>query len=103
LTAQSRKPVTDEYDPANIKLAHRTPWNASDTELLFLKQIGLRWIRLEYGSQDPHVDTLRKVQQRFESFGLWGSMAPSPNPTGRSRSSLASLGAMRTSKATAHF
>ncbi len=60
----------DEYDPANIKLAHRTPWNASDGDLLFLKQIGLRWVRLEYGSQDPRVDALRKVQQRFAGFGL---------------------------------
>lgn len=68
--AQSRKPAIDEYDPGNIKLAHRTPWNASDVELLFLKQIGLRWVRLEYGSQDPGVDALRKVQQRFAGFGL---------------------------------
>lgn len=60
----------DEYDPGNIKLAHRTPWNASDDELLFLKQIGLRWARLEYGSQDPRVDALRQVQKRFAGFGL---------------------------------
>ena len=60
----------DEYDPANIKLAHRTPWNASDEELLFLKQIGLRWVRLEYGAQDPGVDALRAVQERFARFGL---------------------------------
>lgn len=60
----------DEYDPANIKLAHRTPWNASDEDLLFLKQIGLRWVRLEYGLQDPGVDALRKVQQRFAAYGI---------------------------------
>ena len=62
--------MTDEYDPGNLKLAHRTPWNASDGELLLLKQIGLRWVRLEYAGQDPGVDALRKVQQRFGSFGL---------------------------------
>jgi mannonate dehydratase len=62
--------VIGEYDPANVKLAHRTPWNASDAELLFLKQIGLRWVRLEYGAQDPRVDAVRKVQQRFAGFEL---------------------------------
>ncbi|MBI4873499.1 MAG: mannonate dehydratase [Acidobacteria bacterium] len=64
------KGVIDEYDPANLKLAHRTPWNASDDELLFLKQVGLRWVRLEYGAQDPGVDALGKVQKRFASFGI---------------------------------
>jgi len=68
--AAARGAVIDEYDPGNVKLAHRTPWNASDDELLFLKQIGLRWVRLEYGSQDPGVDALRKVQRRFAAFGL---------------------------------
>lgn len=68
--AQGAKAKIDEYDPANLKLAHRTPWNAADDELLFLKQIGLRWVRLEYGLQDPRVDALGKVQQRFAGFGI---------------------------------
>ena len=62
--------IIDEYDPSNIKLAHRTPWNTSDDDLLFCKQIGLRWARLEYGTEDPSVDALRKVQKRFERYGL---------------------------------
>ncbi len=62
--------IIDEYDPANIKMAHRTSWKASDEELLLLKQIGLRWVRLEYGSADPGVDALRAVQKRFAEFGL---------------------------------
>ena len=69
-SGSQRAGVLDEYDPGNIKLAHRTPWNASDEDLLFLKQIGLRWVRLEYGDQDPRVDALRAVQQRFDGFGL---------------------------------
>jgi mannonate dehydratase len=68
--ARGAKARIDEYDPANLKLAHRTPWNAGDDELLFLKQIGLRWVRLEYGVQDARVDALRKVQQRFAGFGI---------------------------------
>jgi len=68
--AQPSKAVIDEYDPGNVKLAHRTPWNATDEELHFLKQIGLRWVRLEYGGEDTRLDAVRKVQQRFAGFGL---------------------------------
>ena len=62
--------VIDENDPGNIKLARRIPWNVTDDDLLFFKQIGLRWARLEYGSEDPAVDKLRQVQQRFAGYGL---------------------------------
>src|SRR5690349_23609022 len=41
------RPALDEYDPKNIKLAHRVSPGLSDDELLFLKQIGLRWARVE--------------------------------------------------------
>ena len=68
--ASRGRTAIDEYAPGNLKLAHRTPWNASDDELLFLKQIGLRWVRLEYGAQDPGVEALRKVRKRFAGFGL---------------------------------
>lgn len=60
----------NEYDTNNIKLAHSVPWNASDGDLLFLKQIGLRWARLDHGSQEPHVDNLREIQKRFAQYGL---------------------------------
>ena len=65
-----RQREMDEYDPENTKLARTIPWNASEDDLLFCKQIGLRWVRLEYGSEDPHVDVLRQVQRRFEEHGL---------------------------------
>ena len=55
---------------SSIKLAHVVPWDATDDDLLFLKQIGLRWVRLNYNEQDPHVDRLRAVQQRFADYGL---------------------------------
>ena len=45
-TGKTRK-VIDEFDPANIKLAHRVSIRATDDDLLFLKQIGLRYIRAE--------------------------------------------------------
>ena len=41
----------DEYDPANIKLSHRMPIKSlSDDDLLFLQQLGLRYARIEFGS-----------------------------------------------------
>jgi mannonate dehydratase len=71
--AQTRAPsrkVIDEYDPGNIKLAHRLPVrNLSDDDLLFLKQIGMRWARAEFGNQAP-FDTLRATQERFRKFGI---------------------------------
>ena len=51
-------------------MARSIRWNASDDDLLFLKQIGLRWVRLDYGSEDPRVDPLRQVQERLASYGL---------------------------------
>ena len=60
----------DEHHPDNTKIAHVVPWDASDDDLLFWKQIGLRWVRLEYGREDPGVEALRRVQQRFAEYGL---------------------------------
>ena len=55
----------------SIKLAHAIPWNASDDDLLFLKQIGLRWVRLEYGSHGPDLDHMSSTQKRFASSRAW--------------------------------
>lgn len=68
--APPRKPVLDEYDDRNIKLAHRVPSTAADDELLFLKQIGLRWARVELQEPEAGLDALGRVQKRFARFGL---------------------------------
>jgi mannonate dehydratase len=60
----------DEYDPANIKLSHRVPARISDDDLLFLKQIGLRWARVELGDEVTPLEFLRATQQRYERAGL---------------------------------
>jgi mannonate dehydratase len=60
----------DEYDPGNCKLGHIVRWDAPDADLLFCKQLGLHWVRLLCGSEDPHVDALRRVRDRFATFGL---------------------------------
>ena len=63
--------MIDEYDYRNTKICHAVRWNASDEYLLFLKQIGLCWVSLSAdGLQDLSVKTIRKVQQRFRSFGI---------------------------------
>jgi mannonate dehydratase len=69
-SAPSRKPALDEHDEKNAKLAHRIPSNVSDDELLFLKQIGLRWARVELQSAEADQDALSKVQKRFARHGL---------------------------------
>src|SRR5882762_7589868 len=61
---QQRKPVIDEHDPKNIKLAHRVPSTASDEELLFLQQVGLRWARVELQAAESDFDALSRVQKR---------------------------------------
>ncbi len=59
-----------EYEPDNIKLTHSIGPNASHDDLLFLKQIGLRWVRLHYGDWDADVDKLSEIQKRLAQYGL---------------------------------
>jgi mannonate dehydratase len=68
--AQPRRKVIDEYDPDNIKISHRISVKASDEELLFYKQIGLKWARVEFGNDETPLEYLRKVQERFARFGM---------------------------------
>ena len=60
----------DEYAPGNIKLSHRMPIrNMSDDDLLFLKQLGVRWTRIEFGERAT-FDEMRATQQRLSKFGM---------------------------------
>jgi mannonate dehydratase len=68
--APPRKPVLDEYDDQNIKLAHRVAPGISDDELLFLKQIGLRWARVEFQPDEANLDHMTRVQRRFAGHGI---------------------------------
>jgi mannonate dehydratase len=67
--AQTRR-VIDEYDPGNVKLAHRVPATISDDDLLFLKQIGLRWARVEFGDAETPFDVIRRTQERYARLGM---------------------------------
>ena len=70
MDAKAHRAKIDEYGPDNTKLAHAIGANASDEDLLFLKQIGLRWVRLHYRDWDADVDKLRGIQERFAQYGL---------------------------------
>jgi mannonate dehydratase len=71
LFAQGPAKRIAEEDPSNAKLCHRLDANRiSDDDLKFLQQIGLRWVRLEFGEGEVTLDTLRAAQQRFSRFGM---------------------------------
>ena len=66
----SAKPRKDEYDPDNTKIATLiNPIKAADEELLFLKQIGLRWIHADFGS-DGSAAAIKSAQERLERYGI---------------------------------
>jgi mannonate dehydratase len=60
----------NEDDPANIKLCHRVSHRITDDDLSFLRQIGLKWARVEFGTEPVSLDSLRATQQRFARFGM---------------------------------
>jgi mannonate dehydratase len=59
-----------EDDEKNVKLAHRVTPGLSDDELLFLKQLGLRWARVEFQPAEATLDNLAAVQKRFAGQGI---------------------------------
>src|SRR5580700_10843579 len=61
--------VINEFDPANIKLSHRVSIRVSDDDLLFLKQIGLRYFRAEI-PLDASLDEMTRARDRFARYGL---------------------------------
>jgi mannonate dehydratase len=60
----------DEYDAANTKIAHRVSARLSDDDLLFLKQIGMRWARVEFGEGATPFETIRATQERFARYDI---------------------------------
>ena len=68
--AQSKPKRLDEYDPANTKIAHRVSSKISDDDMLFLKQIGMRWARVEFGEAPVPFEAIRALQERFQRHGI---------------------------------
>lgn len=69
LSAASKK-VIDEYDPANTKLSHRMVIRSlNDDDLLFLKQLGIKWCRIEFGESAPY-DFMKATVDRLAKFDM---------------------------------
>ncbi|MCU1261363.1 MAG: D-mannonate dehydratase [Bryobacterales bacterium] len=63
--------ASGQENPGDTKLAHRlTAKSVTDDDLLFLQQIGLRWVRLEFGEAPVALEAIRAEQQRFARFGM---------------------------------
>jgi mannonate dehydratase len=54
-----------------IKLAQRLNADSvTDDDLLFLRQIGLKWVRLEFGEAPVTFEALQATQQRYARFDM---------------------------------
>ncbi len=60
----------EEDGPGQTKIGHSLLWNTPDEQLLFCKQIGLRWARCVWELEKPDVDAMRAVQKRFAEHGI---------------------------------
>ena len=94
-----KKRNIDEYAPGNIKLSHRVEANMSDDDLLFLKQIGMRWARVEFQRGRSPFEFIQKtpaaIRRLRDSDLLWRSLrlsdagtcsSDAPGATRKSRS-----------------
>jgi mannonate dehydratase len=69
--AFARPATISEDDPNNTKVCHRiNARRITDEDLLFLKQIGLRWARLEFGTEPAPFEYLKSTQERFAEYGI---------------------------------
>src|SRR5688572_19427100 len=60
-----------EDDPQNTKICHRiNARQVSDDDLLFLKQIGMRYGRLEFGTAPAPFEYLKATQERFAKYDI---------------------------------
>ena len=63
-------PRIDEYDPDNTKIATMVSFpKVTDDQLLFLKQLGLRWVHAEFGNDAPY-EAIKTAQERLARFNL---------------------------------
>ena len=59
-----------EFDSDNPKLAVKIELHsATDDELLFLKQMGLHWVHMDFGDDAPYA-VVRTTQERLSQYGL---------------------------------
>lgn len=59
-----------EYDPANLKLCHRLKPTASEDDMLFLKQIGVRFVRVEFNATQGSLEHIREMQAKLAKYDI---------------------------------
>ena len=62
-------PKIDEYDPNNTKIATMVNARASDDQFLFLQQIGVRWVHVQF-PLDTNFDLIKNTQERLASHNI---------------------------------
>jgi mannonate dehydratase len=63
-------PRIDEHDANNTKIATMVTFpRVTDDHLLFLRQIGLRWVHAEFGN-DASYDAIKTAQERLARYDL---------------------------------
>ena len=62
--------VLDEDESDSTKIGHSLSWDTPNEHLLFCRQIGLRWARCVWDLEEPNIDAMRAVQERFEGHGI---------------------------------
>lgn len=69
--ASGRLHATPGDDSGGIRIAHRlTAGSVTDDDLLFLQQVGLKWVRLEFGDRPVTLDQLAAQRKRFAQYGM---------------------------------
>lgn len=68
--AQTKSKRLDEFDLANTKIAHSVSSRLTDDDILFLKQIGMRWARVEFGEEEVPFEKLRAIHEPFAKQGI---------------------------------
>lgn len=67
----AQKLPIDEFHPSNTKLAHRLDARGlTDNDMLFLQQIGMRWVRVEFGAEPTPFEAIDALKQRFAKYGI---------------------------------
>ena len=61
--------LMDEYDPNNTKIATLVNAAADDDQFLFLQQIGVRWVHVQF-PLNADFDLLKNTQDRLARYGI---------------------------------
>src|SRR5690242_8483716 len=68
-TIRAATPRIDEHDPSNLKIATMVNARANDDQFLFLQQIGVRWVHVQF-PLDTNFELIENTQQRLARFNI---------------------------------